>query len=257
MSRVSINCPHCGKTTRVDFSVNLSTQKCDRCGIRFSSVNTGLAGSREVQLTEPPDWRRAHTGDWDETADSSPTARATAPGTPTRAAWMAVGSAFLVIAATVATLARRSPSATPAVPPMASPGQPGTTTAGDTGKIIGYEALRDRIQAATAVARQYLSARTVEEMLPLILNREALEQRLRTYYSEGEGRDDLPMPEFTLAPTDRQVYVDLLEAVMISYTTPGQVPRAVALRLDPAGRWLIDWPSAAALNEVPLAQFRE
>lgn len=252
MSRVSINCPHCGKTTRVDLAHNLSTQKCDRCGIRFSSVNTGLAGSREIQPTEPPDWRRAKTGSWDDEP-----ARATPPAPGSRtplAAWIAVGTTLAAIAATALTLARRPPPAPP-VAPMARSGLPGATSTSPSGS--GYLTLRQRIDAAVEVARQYLAAQTPDDLLPLIENREALEPQVRAYYSdEGEGRHQFPLPDFTLAPIDRHIWVDSLKAVVVSYQTPGQVPRAVALRQQPDGRWRVDWPSAAAIGDVPMADFR-
>ena len=252
MSRVPINCPHCGKTTRVDLACNLSTQKCDRCGIRFSAVNTGLAGSREVQLTEPPEWRRAKTGAWDQDPDPSPAAPAAAPS-GSRAAWIAVGATLAVVAATALAIARRPPPAPP-VKPMTGAGLAAASAA--AAPPSAYLTLRERIDDAAEVARQYLSARNVDELLPLIENRESLEPQVRAYYAEGEGRLQFPLPDFTLAPTERQVWVEDLKAVVISYETPGQVPRAVALRQNPKGRWLVDWPSAAAIGEVPLAEFR-
>lgn len=254
MSRVPINCPHCGKSTRVDLSLNLSTQKCDRCGIRFSSVNTGLAGSREVQLTEPPEWRRAKTGDWEEEPDDAPD-RPLPAGPGSRAAWIAAAAALVAVAATALALARR-PSPGPPVQPMAEGDRPSTLAPEAQPGTSNYTVLRERIDAATVVARQYLSATSVDELLPLIENRETLEPHVRAYYTEGPGRNVLPLKEFTLAPTDRQVWVDALKAVVISYDTPGQVPRAVALRQAADGNWLVDWPSAAAFSDVPLARFR-
>jgi hypothetical protein len=252
MSRVPINCPHCGKTTRVDLAHNLSTQKCDRCGIRFSSVDTGLAGSREVQLTEPPEWRRAKTGSWDEDPDGAPASPTPAAASGSRAAWIAVGATLAVVAATALAIARRPPP-TPPVKPMTGADLAAASAAA---RPSSYLSLRERIDAATTVARQYLSAQSVEDLLPLIENRDTLEPQVRAYYSEGEGRTQFPLPDFTLAPTERQVWVDDLKAAVISYQTPGQVPRAVALRQSTDGRWLIDWPSAAAIGEVPLADFR-
>lgn len=255
MSRVPINCPHCGKTTRVDLAHNLSTQKCDRCGIRFSAVNTGLAGSREIQLTEPPDWRRAKTGSWDDDPEVAP-ANPSPPATSgSRTAWIAVGTTLAVVAATALTLARRPPPA-PSVKPMAVPSTATSTSTTAAAQPSTYLTLRDRIDTAAEVARQYLSAQSVDDLLPLIENSASLEPQIRAYYSEGEGRLQFPLREFTLAPTERQVWVDDLKAVVISYETPGQVPRAVALRQNPEGRWLIDWPSAAAIGDVPLAEFR-
>jgi hypothetical protein len=253
MSRVSIDCPHCGKTTRVDLALTLSTQKCDRCGVRFSAVDTGLAGSREVQLTEPPDWRRAKSGDWEESAEED-TQIPTPPSSGSRAAWIAVGISVAAITATALTLARRPPP-TPTVKPSTSPGIFATATPNPQNPS-GYLGLRDRIDAATVVARQFLSATSVDELLPLIENREALEPKIRAFYSDGEGRGQLPLPEFSIAPTDRQVWIDSLKTVVVSYNTPGQVPRAVALRQANDGRWLVDWPSAAAVGEVPLSRFR-
>jgi hypothetical protein len=163
---------------------------------------------------------------------------------------------LLVVTATAITLARRgSGSPNPVTPPMLASGL--TESPGSTQPAAGtYELLRERITAATAAAQQYLAVKNIEELLPLIQNREALEKRVRFYYTEGEGRNKLPMPPFALAPADRQIFVNAIQSVVISYETPGQVPRAVAVRQETDGRWLIDWPSAAALNEVPLTTFR-
>gem|GEM_PF-2511454 len=258
MSRLSITCPHCGRTTRVDLSSNLTTQKCDRCGIRFSSVDTGLKGSREVQLTEPPKWRRTKTGAWEdgEGEDAPPRQSPAAGRASSRAAWMAVGAVFVLAAATVVAIARHGAGSAPAVRPVDGSGRDGLMTEGGLPLASGYETLRGRIGAATSAAQKYLSVKTVDELLPLIEHRGKFEARVRSYYAEGEGRTRLPMPEFTLAPMDRQIYVDRLKAVVISYETPGQVPRAVALRQEADGRWRVDWPSAVGLNEVALADFR-
>jgi hypothetical protein len=254
MSRVSIDCPHCGKTTRVDLALTLSTQKCDRCGVRFSAVDTGLAGSREVQLTEPPEWRRAKSGDWEESADED-TPSPPPPSSGSRAAWIAVGLSIAVIAATALSLARRQPPAS-TVKPSTSPVLTVPSSAPNPQNPSGYASLRERIDTATEVARKFLSATSVDELLPLIENRESLEPRIRAFYSDGEGRGQLPLPGFSIAPTDRQVWIDNLKTMVISYDTPGQVPRAVALRQANDGRWLVDWPSAAAVGEVPLSRFR-
>ncbi len=255
MSRLSISCPNCNQTTRVDLSLNLTTQKCDRCGVRFSSVNTGLAGSRERQQQQPPDWRRTKAGEW-ETSPQPAASQRSPQSRTSRAAWIAVATALLVVTATAITLARRgSGSPNPVTPPMLGSGLTGSSD-GALPAASNYETLRENITAATAAAQQYLAVKNIEELLPLIQNREALEKRVRFYYTEGEGRNKLPMPPFTLAPADRQIFVHAIQSVVISYETPGQVPRAVAVRQETDGRWLIDWPSAAALNEVPLTTFR-
>lgn len=252
MSRVSINCPHCGKPTRVDLAHNLSTQKCDRCGIRFSSVNTGLSGSREIQLEEPPEWRRAKTGSWDEDPDASAADPTPVATSGSRAAWIAVGVILAVVAATTLAISRR-PAPAPPVKPLNSPTLATSTAAAQPSS---YLTLRERIEAATEAARQYLATQSVDDLLPLIENRNSLEPRVRAYYSEEEGRRQFPLPDFALASTERHVWVNELNAVVVSYSTPGQVPRAVALRQASDGRWLVDWPSAAAIGDVPLSEFR-
>jgi hypothetical protein len=251
MSRVPIQCPHCGQTTRVDLALTLSTQKCDRCGIRFSAVNTGLAGSREVQLTEPPEWRRAKTGDWDQSEDTDPLPTP-APASGTRFAWIGVACAIAAVAAGALTLARRQP----AVPPV-QPLSPQATTSADGSPSVRQPSVLERIEAATAAARRYLVATSVDDLLPLIQNREQLEATVRAYYTEGEGVGQLPLPEFSIAPTERHLWIPTLQSAVVSYETPGQLPRALALRQDPDGRWLVDWPSAAAVGDVPLSLFRK
>lgn len=255
MSLVPIHCPHCGKTTRVDLAQALSLQKCDRCGVRLSAVDTGLPGSREIQPTEPPDWRRAKTGSWDDSPDDEGTSPAipSVPHPGSRSAWITVGAALTLIAIAAIAIARR-PVPPTRIKPMAASTNPATPPTSRS--QLGFESLKAKIEAATAVAEQYLSARTVDDLLPLIENSAELEPRVRAYYSEGEGVGHLPLPEYSLAPVDRQLWVDAIKSVVISYETPGQVPRALALRQNPEGAWLIDWPSAAALSDMSLAAFK-
>lgn len=255
MSRVSIECPHCGKKTRLDLAHNLSTQKCDRCGIAFRAVNTGLAGSREAQFTEPPDWRRAKTGDWDQDPEEAEAQTAAPASAGSRRAWIVAAVALAAVAVAALAVARRPP-VIPPVQPMSQDELAALGVASNPDRPTSYENLRDRIDGATAAAAKYLAVTTVEELLPLIENRASLEPQVRAFYAEGEGRQQLPFPPFTLAPVERQVWVDTMQAVVVSYETPGQVPRAVALRQNAEGQWLVDWPSAAAVNEVPLADFR-
>ncbi len=254
MSRVSIECPHCGKKTHLDLAHNLSTQKCDRCGVSFRAVNTGLAGSREVQFEEPPDWRRAKTGDWDLDPEEAEASVPVPASTGSRGAWIAVIAALGITAITALAVTRRPPAAPP-VQPVAADQAAVAGAAGSAGAST-YPELRARFEQAAAAATRYLSVRSLDELLPLIENRESLEPQVRQHYTEGEGRNQLPFPAFTLAPTEYHVWVDHMQTAIITYDVPGQVARAVALRLDPGGQWLVDWPSAAVISEMPLEEFR-
>src|SRR5690606_24090169 len=51
------------------------------------------------------------------------------------------------------------------------------------------------------------------------------------------------------------MWVPSLKSVIIKYNVPHQLPRALSVKQDEEGRWLVDWPSAVALNEVPWADF--
>ena len=250
MIRTTIQCPHCGKHTRIDLSFQLSTQKCDRCGVRFSSVDTGSAGSREAVVTEPPSWRRAQIGDWDEERPVVAGA-----GRMPRWVWAAVGSVLLLAGGTMAFFTtRRTEAARPSPVTVQTLVQAPSAAAG-TSSGPGYGALKQLINEASATARRFLAARTVDEILPLLQDRAELEATVRDYYQAGEGAGILPLPEAKLMPIDRQLWIDSLQTMVINYAVEGRPQRAVALRKMEDGRFLIEWPSAVAFNEVPIARF--
>lgn len=248
MSRTTINCPHCGKATSLDMTRDMSTQKCDRCGIRVSSVDTGLASSKEIQPVEPPSWRRAKIGDWDDEQD--PAAPAPAPEKLSPKAWIAAAAAFVAIGAIFAWYAASDAGQKGQPPPVAA------EDPADAGATGTYQVLKDRITYCVEVAEKFLKAQNAEDVLPLILHRGQLEPVVREYYTNGEGKDALPLADFALAPIDQQMYVESLKCVVVHYQTPGQLPRAVALKeTGIEGEWRIDWPSAVGLNEIPLHTF--
>lgn len=250
MSRITINCPHCGKATSLDMTREMSTQKCDRCGIRVSSVDTGLASSKEIKPEEPPSWRRAKIGDWDD--EQEPSAAQPAPDTFSPRAWIAAAAAFVVLGAIFAWYAASDAGKKGQPPPVAA------EDPADGANTGTYEALKDRITYCVEVTEKFLNAQKADDVLPLILHRDRFEPVVREYYTNGEGREALPLADFALAPMDQQMYVESLQCVVVHYQTPGQLPRAVALKEAAIkGEWLIDWPSAVGLNEVSLATFLE
>jgi hypothetical protein len=247
--RVSIDCPHCGKVTRVDLSAEMSTQRCDKCDTRFSAVSTGLAPKRRKRvMTDPFTGRPVHQ-EWGER------------GFPTkgwslsmRLAWVLAGSAFLAICSLVAYLAWRGnqPESAASVP---RPG-PGMLAGVMDGPLSPprYESLKSRFSEGMELAKSVLNAATVDELLPYIRQRKHLEKKVREYY-EGEGKGTLPIGVASIAPIDRHTWVEKYHLVIISYLSKERFVRAMAFELAPDGSMLVDWPSLVALGEVPLADF--
>jgi hypothetical protein len=53
-SRVSIQCYHCNKRTVIDLEEEMSTQRCQKCGLRLSSVNTSSTQKRRKRVSGDP-----------------------------------------------------------------------------------------------------------------------------------------------------------------------------------------------------------
>jgi hypothetical protein len=252
MSRTTIQCPHCRADTRIDLSFQLSTQKCDRCGVRLSAVNTGSQASKEAVSREPPTWRRAAVGDWDDE-------RPSAPAKPTKSigSWAAVGAALLVAGGAMAVLASRRNAAVGPQPMDAQELGNLDFPVEDLAEDSTYKLLRSRLERASVVARQFLAATSPEEVLDLIHDRARLEPIVREYYTTGEGAGSLPLPPASLLPIERQLWIEEFRTALLHYTVEGGRTRAIALHLTDDDRFLVEWLSAVAFNEVPMAKFIE
>ena len=53
-SRVAITCHHCNKRTVIDLEGEMSTQRCQKCGLRLSSVNTSSSQKRRKRVWGDP-----------------------------------------------------------------------------------------------------------------------------------------------------------------------------------------------------------
>ncbi len=249
MSATTIQCPHCGKNTRINLRLDFSLQKCSRCGMRVTAVDTGLEASHETKPENLPPRHQARLGEWSEEREAS-AAESAAKGPWV---WVSLGVLLLAIGGVILWLAKSGPG-TAAVPPLVLTDPLSGGEAGEAAEST-YEINKLRIEEACRAAETYLAARTVEELLPLIQHRERLEPRVRAFYAGEEGAGLLPLPETTLAPLDRQMWVPRVQSAIVSYDVPNQLPRALALKQEADGRWLVDWPSAVALNEVPWTEF--
>ena len=62
-ARVSIDCQHCGKRTVIDLMEEMSTQRCSKCGMRLSAVNTGPQEQRRKKVSGDPMLKRYETSE--------------------------------------------------------------------------------------------------------------------------------------------------------------------------------------------------
>lgn len=53
-ARVTIDCNHCGKRTVIDLMEEMSTQRCNKCGLRLNSVNTSSQEKRRKRVSGDP-----------------------------------------------------------------------------------------------------------------------------------------------------------------------------------------------------------
>ena len=53
-ARVTIDCHHCGKRTSIDLQEEMSTQRCQKCGMRLSAVNTSAKQKRRKRVGGDP-----------------------------------------------------------------------------------------------------------------------------------------------------------------------------------------------------------
>ncbi|MGI8604093.1 MAG: hypothetical protein ACR2OZ_14035 [Verrucomicrobiales bacterium] len=117
-----------------------------------------------------------------------------------------------------------------------------------------YEFVKERILAGIEAAKKVLTAENVDQLLPLVRDREALEPQIRAYY-ERQAKGTLPIGYQSFAPMDRHTWVAKSQIIIISYMSKERKARAVAFHSRPDGELLADWPSLVALGEVPLADF--
>ncbi len=259
MSRIPINCPHCGKTTRVDLGAEMSTQSCDKCGMRFSAVDTGVAQRRSRRMQVAPGRRSAQPTETDWTERKAPEASGWRPG---KAAWVTIAAAAVGLGGLAFKFATGSGAAAHLPPP--APVAPGTAAAAMAdGQPAGetaapgpgnYATLKDELSRAAALAEEVLRVKTPDELLGYIEEREKFEPVLRAYYA-AEGAGELPMGFKSIAPMNRHLMIARTKLVVIAYTTADDRERAVAFRQTDDGRLLLHWPSMAIVSEVPLADF--
>ena len=244
--RVSIDCPHCGEQTRVDLSAEMSTQRCDKCDMRFSAVSTGLAPKKRKRVMMDPFTGRPVHREWGERSGTG-----SGWSLSMRLAWGLCGAAFLTVCAVVLYFSWRGGQAESRahVPP---PGV-GIFAGEFNAPASAYESMKSKFELGGELAKKVLEATTVEELLPMIRNREIIEKRLRRFY-EAEG-GSLPIGYAGIAPINRHTWIEKQKLVIITYANKDRFVRAIAFEDFGDGTLLADWPSLVALPEVPLDEF--
>src|SRR5690606_13016253 len=127
-----------------------------------------------------PARHRARMGEWSEEREPS-----TGESFSARGPWVWVGLGVLLaaIGGMVLWLARSGPGPAAVPPVVATDPQSGGAEAEAAST---YEENKSRIEEACRAAEVYLAARSVEELLPLIQHRAALEPRARAFYAGPE-----------------------------------------------------------------------
>ena len=57
-ARVTIECHHCGERTVIDLMEEMSTQRCQKCGMRLSAVNISAKEKRRKRVSGDPMLKR-------------------------------------------------------------------------------------------------------------------------------------------------------------------------------------------------------
>jgi hypothetical protein len=225
----------------------MSTQRCDKCDMRFSAVSTGLAPKKRKRVMMDPFTGRPVHREWGERSGLQPRWSLSM-----RLAWGLCGLAFVGVCALVLYFSLRG-GRTESATYLPAPGA--GMLAGEFGPdSSAYESMKSKFELGAEMAKKVLDATTVEELLPMIRNREIIESRLRRFY-ETEGGGTLPIGYSGIAPINHHTWVEKQRLVIITYANKDRFVRAIAFEERADGTLLADWPSLVALCEVPVEGF--
>lgn len=241
MSRYTVICHRCGKSTFVDLSKTISDQRCRACRGFLQGVDVSIGDKPEVRKKlvwhtpgaagREPEWR-------DQETQVIPVRQRW----PRFYRWIVFGGlvAFLGAVAYAAVLKsrRKSPRIQHHV------GQEESAAV----DVRLTEAWRLR---ATALAHKALAAKTVDELLPLLFHPEVNDDVIRQHY---QTQEELPLgtdliEEYFIPPGEHKENV-----VAFSFTDLRSRPRAFVVVEKPDGM-LIDWPSLVGLGEMSVQDY--
>ncbi len=249
MSRVTIDCPHCGAPTRIDLGADLTTQRCDRCDVRFSSVETGVdLGKRKRVWVDPTTGQPLEKSSW---ADDGERESAGSP-LSARRMWVVGGIAALAAVGVVGWLVVQA--MTPPEPKMVP--APVIPTGAKGGEPSNYDSMKLYFDKAIAGTKAVLAADTVDGLLTHVRERQSMEPIMRAYYAPGgEGEKTLPLGLVSIAPIDRHLWLQKLGIAVINYNAADGQMRAIAWVAEPDATLKFDWPSLVAYSELPVDRF--
>ncbi len=255
MTRASFDCPHCGHQTSLDFRTEISTQRCDHCGVRFSAVKIDRAVTRRKKVNVDPRTGKAMDDQsWTEEREEG-------GGWRLKMVVSLVGALVLgalVVGAVL--LAKRRPVV------VGADGKATTQLVGADGHTpltpmlpkaevpSTYKENKERFLRGEEQIRTLAGISTVDDLLPLVRNREQWEPVMREYYG-AQKRGTLPIGFEEVAPLASHLYVGTLQLVIVRYFAPQHVLRSAVFVEEPDGRLLLDWPSLVAWCEVDVGEF--
>ena len=241
MSRHTIICHRCGKSTIVDLSKTISDQQCRACrgflhGVEVAKEPTTSERKRKfvyrtIRGGEEPEW---HDQD--------------APVIAVRQRWPLFFTLAVVVGSTVyfslIGFGALRKWKTSSVGDFKDYGQLVT----DNPDVRLSPEWRDK---ATDLAKKALAAQTIEELLPLLFPPEVPDNIIRNYYST---REKLPLGK----DLEEDYYVPPAvmteNAVAFWFEDSGQRKRSFVVVEKPTAM-LIDWPSLVGFGEMPLDEY--
>jgi hypothetical protein len=262
MSQIIIDCPRCDEETHVDMSQNLTSQRCEKCGLFLYGADTGIKPEPEKRRKRKKRWRSLTS----TTASETKQENVDTTDAFQRRGWQVwylpmVGIGLLLVVGLIWWLVQRarkergldkdpemvlqtslqkSPAITPAMAPASGEA---TSQAPDAAWA----------KQAHEISSKFLKATTAAELLTLVRNVASVEPSIQAYAAKPDAlpispagsMDILYAPEEngragTLAMLFFQNKQDRLQGLVLSETPEGLK---------------VDWPSFSGEGDLTVEEF--
>lgn len=249
MKNLELSCPHCGTVNAIPHTERISDRKCSKCRGFISSAAPAGGG------TAPPArrrkvWQGAGAADtWTDEAE-----RAARPAVRWPVWFKVAIGGFVALLAVPLFILLVKKNRAPEEPGAPANAKASGAKASDPDPKVPYpQTLNPEWRkAAMELAQKAVSARTVDELLPLLHHEGIPEEQIRKYYADGQA-GMLPIgTEIMKVQIPDEDYGEAL--VVIQYRDAVERNSAL-LVVERDGRRFVNWPSLVALGEMKLSEF--
>jgi ribosomal protein S27E len=238
--RVTTECPHCGKNTRIDLSAETTTQKCHHCGERLSSVPTGWERIKK---------KRTHFDDDTNWSDHASTTRAGI----SPLLWTTLALTILGLASAFAYYAMKNRGSSSTNNPLLQTNTQAVST--ESTEASHYDYIKSQMPAATTLANEALNATSLDEWRRYLHDPDHLTTERLQKYHRSSAPFPLPLGIKKVLPINNTRYLPAEKIITLSYIDAKDQTQALPLREQADGSLKIDWPSFVAENPQPLSDY--